>query len=246
VSRRRPRVAAHRGGAALWPENSLRAFAEAIALGCDLIELDVHASADAQVVVIHDPGLERTTTGRGPVAAQPAAALRELRLRGPDGAVTTETVPMLDDVFRLVAGTAAGVLVELKARTEGFERLVLDVVRGAGFAGRANVMCFDAVPLARLRVVAPDVRTTLLVGRERGRRASSAELLGWLRAADAVDLGLQHTLVTADVVAAAHAAGVAVGAWTVDEAADIERLAELGIDLVTTDRPDVALRALGA
>ena len=70
------RLAAHRGGARLWPENSLRAFREALALGVDLLELDVHLSADGEVVVIHDPTLDRTTTGTGPVVDRTAAELR--------------------------------------------------------------------------------------------------------------------------------------------------------------------------
>ena len=64
-----PRIAAHRGGALLWPENSLTAFRSALALGVDLVELDVHLSRDGEVVVIHDPTLERTTSGQGAVRA---------------------------------------------------------------------------------------------------------------------------------------------------------------------------------
>ena len=87
-----PRIAAHRGGAALWPENSLAAFAGALALGVDLLEFDVHQSADGEVVVIHDPTLDRTTEGAGAVCAQPAATLRRLHLRDRDGALTDERV----------------------------------------------------------------------------------------------------------------------------------------------------------
>ena len=61
-----PLFAAHRGGAALWPENSLLAFGNALALGVDYLELDVHLSRDGEVMVIHDATLERTTTGTGP------------------------------------------------------------------------------------------------------------------------------------------------------------------------------------
>ena len=70
---RRPRLAAHRGGAGVWPENSLIAFRSAIALGVDDLELDVHLTADGDLVVIHDRTLERTTSGRGPVNVCPAA-----------------------------------------------------------------------------------------------------------------------------------------------------------------------------
>src|SRR4030095_6396748 len=109
------RIAAHRGGSALWPENSLLAFQSAIALGSDLLELDVHQSRDGVVAVIHDATVERTTDGRGAVAALAAAELRRLRLRGPDGAPTAEHVPTLDEVLAAAAPSHVGLLIEVKA-----------------------------------------------------------------------------------------------------------------------------------
>ena len=95
-------VAAHRGGAALWPENSLLAFRNAIALGVDAIELDLHMTADGEVVVLHDPTLERTTTGSGSLRDLRLADLAPLRLKGPDGAVTSERIPTFAQVLDLV------------------------------------------------------------------------------------------------------------------------------------------------
>src|SRR6202162_952714 len=79
-------LAAPRGGSLLWPENSLLAFRNAVALGVDFIEFDVHLSKDGEVVVIHDPTLERTTTGTGPVKDRTAAELKALRLKDRTGA----------------------------------------------------------------------------------------------------------------------------------------------------------------
>src|SRR5260370_37103972 len=78
------RLAAHRGGARLWPENSLRGFRESLALGADLVELDVHLAADGALAVIHDATLRRTTDRLGRVRTRTAAALRRARLRRPD------------------------------------------------------------------------------------------------------------------------------------------------------------------
>src|SRR3989304_8217888 len=86
-------LAAHRGGAQLWPENSLFAFRNAIALGANFLEFDVHLSRDGQGVVIHDPTLERTTTGTGAVSDRTLAELRTLRLKDRGGKVTTEALP---------------------------------------------------------------------------------------------------------------------------------------------------------
>src|SRR5258705_4348638 len=96
-------LAAHRGGALLWPENSLLAFRNATALGADFIEFDVHLSRDGEVMVIHDATLDRTTTGAGPVRERSAAELKALRLKDRSGAVTAETVPTLDEVVAVAA-----------------------------------------------------------------------------------------------------------------------------------------------
>ena len=95
------RYVAHRGGAAQWPENSLTAFRNAIALGARVLELDVHQTADGVVAVIHDPTLDRTTSGHGPVARATAADLARVRLRGRDGVFTDDHVPTLDEVLAI-------------------------------------------------------------------------------------------------------------------------------------------------
>src|SRR2546422_11533038 len=77
------RLAAHRGGARLWPENSLRAFRESLALGADLVELDVHLTADGALAVIHDATLRRTTDRLGPAGPRTGAQPRPARARGP-------------------------------------------------------------------------------------------------------------------------------------------------------------------
>lgn len=261
-----PRIAAHRGGAALWPENGLAAFAGALALGVDLLELDVHPSADGEVVVIHDSTLERTTEGTGAVRAQTAAALRRLRLRGPGGTLTEERVPLLADVIALAAPAGAALLVEIKGPEwsvrygrgeripdftpgplyDGLEARVLALLDGAGMAGRATIMAFNPAVLARVRAIAPSGRTTLLVGRRGVEQAGAraAATVEWAMHLGVTDLGLEHTLVDDSVVTAARACGLRLGAWTANDEAAIRRLAGLGVDIITTDRPDRALRLL--
>src|SRR5512132_4150501 len=107
-------LAAHRGGAALWPENSLLAFRNAIALGADFIEFDVHPSRDGELVVVHDPTLDRTTSGAGPVKDRTLAELKALRLKDRAGALTAESVPTLDEVVAVAAKGNARMLLEIK------------------------------------------------------------------------------------------------------------------------------------
>jgi glycerophosphoryl diester phosphodiesterase len=262
-------LAAHRGGAALWPENSLLAFREALALGVDLLELDVHLSADGVPVVVHDASLERTTEGTGAVGERPAAELTRLRLRGPDGAITGERLPTLDDVLALVAPTRAGLLVEVKGPVPGVNVLYErdgDEVRiepGPDYPGlvdktvaalhkarvleRSNLMGFSPDVARRARELAPDVATTFLVAAPHVAlvEARPADAIAWARRVGATDVGMQHVLVDAAVMAAARRDGLRVGVWTVNEEPEMRRVIALGVDVLTSDRPDVALRALG-
>src|SRR4029077_5685032 len=129
-----PLFAAHRGGAALWPENSLLAFRNALALGADFLELDVHLSRDGEVMVIHDATLDRTTDGSGPVRERTAAELRALHLKDRGGAPTAEPVPTLDEAVALAATGQRQMLLEIKTddrkrRYPGIEEKVMAGLR---------------------------------------------------------------------------------------------------------------------
>ena len=245
------RIAAHRGGAALWHENSLLAFRSAIVLGSDLLEMDVHLTRDGAVAVIHDATLERTTNGTGPVASLTEAELGRLRLRGRDGTLTDEPVPMFDDVLALAlaAPRPVGLLVEVKeaadgARYDGIEERVLAALGRTGLQAQATVMGFNRDVIVRVRELAPRTRTGLLIERAAVERAGarSEQTVEWATTARATDLGLEYTLADERVVVAARAAGIALGVWTVNEAASIRAMLALGVDIVTSDRPDLAQR----
>ena len=259
-----PRYVAHRGGAAQWPENSLTAFRNAIALGAKILELDVHLTADGEVAVIHDPTLERTSDGRGPIAGCTVADLRRARLRGRDGVLTGDCVPTLADVLALAAPAEVALLVEIKTpgpaaryerrgdrvaavpgpRYEGLERRVLEALQTFGVAERSFIMAFNPAVLAEIRALAPTQPTALLVDRhhveESGARA--VETVGWAQEARATFLGLHHALCDAPVVEAAHRTGISVGVFTVNDEPAMRRLAGYGVDVIISDRADLVAR----
>jgi glycerophosphoryl diester phosphodiesterase len=256
------RYVVHRGGAAQWPENSLLAFRSAIALGAQTLEFDVHATADGDVAVIHDPTLDRTTDAVGPVVARTAAELRRVRLREAGGHLTDECVPTLDDVLALAAPAGVALLVEIKtpgpavsyarvggevrvtpgARYPGLEYQVIERLRRAGVSDRAVIMAFNPAVVAEVRALAPHQLTTLLVDRHHAEsvHASGAEPVAWALAAGASFLGTHHAVCDASTVAAARAAGIMLGVFTVNEERDLRRLAGLGVDVIITDRADLA------
>jgi len=246
------RVAAHRGGAGLWPENSLLGFRQALALGVDALEFDLHLTADGEVVVMHDPTLERTTTAAGRVRDLKLTELAGARLKARDGTVTDEPIPTFAQVLDLASKGSAELLPEIKVdanrqRYDGIEEKVLALVRARGLSARTTIQAFSPETIRRLRELSPAVRTMLLVARgavERDR-ARPAEAVRRARDLGATDLGMNHRLIDADVMAAARADGIRVSAWTVNDEADIRRMIDLGVDMVMSDRPDLAKRLTG-
>jgi len=245
-----PLFAAHRGGALLWAENSLLAFRNALALGADFLELDVHLTRDGEVVVIHDATLERTTTGSGPVRERTLAELGAVRLRDRDGAVLEERIPTLDQVVALAAAEKRQILLEIKTderrrRYPEIEEKVFAVLDRHHFTSFTVVMAFEAATWRRLRQLRPDARAAALYSARMLRAADVTAELEALRQAGVGFVGLDQALVNADVARQARLAGLTLGVWTVNQREAIARFIEQGVGVVITDRPDLAKELLG-
>ena len=232
----RPLVFAHRGGAALAPENTLDAFANGLALGADGIELDVRPSQDGRIIVHHDETLDRTTTLRGPVAAYRAD---ELARAG---------VPELGTVLRQCP--AARVIVEIKVNSPAFGRAVVEELRRCAAVDRACVGAFRHRVLAAVRGAEPALATS--ASREEVRLALYRSWLRWPVTAPAYD-GYQvpersgaTRVVSRRFVADAHRAGLGVQVWTVNDPSTARRLLEWGVDALITDRPDLMVEIVKA
>jgi glycerophosphoryl diester phosphodiesterase len=245
-----PRYAAHRGGALLWPENSMLAFRNALALGADYVELDVHLSRDGEVVVIHDPTLDRTTTGTGPVRERTLAELQALQLKDRSGAIISEPPPTLEQVVTLAAAGKRQMLLEIKVdeqrrRYPGIEEKVFAVLDRHRFTPSAVVMAFEADTWRRVRQLRPDARTGALYSPRTLPAARVESELQALHQAGVSFVGLHQALVSPEVPKQARLAGLTLGVWTVNERDAIERFLGLGASVVITDRPDLAKELLG-
>lgn len=242
------RIVAHRGGAALWPENTMRAFKGAIALGVDAIELDVHPSADGVPMVIHDATLERTGLGRGVVVEQLASFFAE-------GAVDIDDdvrAPRLSEALALIADAPLGVSVELKVnrldqRYPALAERVVTALDDADLLNRAFVHAFDWGYLGELQALAPELALGANVEQQ-----TLARFAGWEALLDAVaalevrDLNADHRLVDDLVLDQARERGLGVTLWTVNDDDAIRRFLDAEIDNLCTDRPDRALELRSA
>lgn len=232
----RPLVLAHRGARERAPENTLEAFAIALAQGADGVELDVHRTADGGLVVHHDA--EAPTLG---VLAH--LTLDEIRAAAPE-------VPTLVEALDVCAGRIVNVEIKNLPSDADFDpseraaELVVGLLQDRARADDVIVSSFNLATIDRVRALDPSVRTAFLIALgldpleavelcvERGHAALHPGV--WLLADDAA----------VRIVDAAHAREVAVSPWTVNDAAEVVRLARAGVDGLITDVPEVALAAL--
>lgn len=245
-----PLVYAHRGGAALRPENTIAAFDHGFACGAEGLEFDVHLASDDVVVIHHDDTLERTTNGRGLVRAHTAAQLAALdagfNFRDGNGTFPFRDqgigVPALRDVLRRYP--SAPLIIELKAGGRALAQQVVHDVRAAGAVGRVAIGSFHADALRAVREYEPTLPTGAT--REETRWALYRSWVGMSIGATPyrefqVPIWSGMTpIVTRRFISAAHRAGVPVKVWTVNDTAQMRRLAAIGVDALITDRPDLA------
>lgn len=247
-----PLLIAHRGGAGLAPENTMTAFRQAVEWwAADILELDVHATRDGEVVVIHDHTVDRTTDGRGPVSGYSLGEIRrldagfrftpgggEFPYRGRD-----VRIPSLAEV--LEAFPELRVNVEIKdARAQ---EPVRELVRELGAEHRVLVAAGKRANRERLR----DYPGATSASEEELRVFFAHHLLHatalYHPPVDAFQMPERHgglQLLSPRFVQEAHAKNVAIHVWTVDDAGDMLRLLRWGVDGIITDRPDRLARVL--
>jgi glycerophosphoryl diester phosphodiesterase len=248
---------AHRGASALAPENTIEAFRLAVEAGAGGLELDVHMTRDGHIVVIHDATVDRTTNGTGAVSEMTLEELRRLDAGhnfSPDGGPTRPyrgrgvRVPTLGEVLREFPGVAVNI--EIKAGTPGIEEKVLGVLREANALGRALVVSTPHDIVKRFRKVSGGHVSTGASRWEIGvfYISSRFRLERLVRPAyDALQVPLRHRglpVVTPRFVRAAHARGVRADAWTINQADEMRRLLDLGVDVIMTDRPGMLAEVL--
>lgn len=252
---------AHRGGAALKPENTLSAFRHALALGADGAELDVQLSADGVVVVHHDYRLNPEFTrkegkwlaGEGPrikdLRADELAAF-ELGVPRPGSDYATAhpilaaepgaRIPSLEDVVRALPKPFL-LLVELKSSTSADSADPIQLA-DATFQVMKNELArtifvgFDWRALARIKSLEPEARCWFTTDKLAG---DAKPVVNFIKAAGADGWFPCHQDVTEETASLARALGLQIGAWTINETAEMQRLLDLNLDVICTDRPDV-------
>ncbi|MEM7115998.1 MAG: glycerophosphodiester phosphodiesterase [Chloroflexota bacterium] len=247
---------AHRGERGHYPENTMLAFDNAVALGVDALEIDVHATADGEIVVIHDPTVNRTTNGHGCVRDMTLAELQLLDAgfhwtndRGRTFPFRGQglTIPTLAEVFE----TYPDLWINIDIKQHDL-RIIFPFVRLAyehNMIDKVMVGSFDDKTIYFLRESCPEMATAASMTEVRRLFLLSKLRLDRLYWGDAEALQIPEKygnmrLITRHFVQAAHRNDMAVHVWTVNKTADMERLLDLGVDGIISDYPKRLLRLL--
>jgi len=225
---------AHRGasGRGLAPENTLAAFEKALDIGVDMLEIDVRVTGDGQLIVLHDPSLDRTTDCEGIV--------RELgieKIRQAD-AGHGERIPILREVFDL-ARHRAPILLEIKS--DFIAELVVQAIAEAQFAEQVVVQSFNPQTVERVKRMAPHLPASLLIGElpTAPSRLRARRLVSQVLEIGANTLSIWHATLTPSLIEEMRKRGVTVWAWTVDEEITMRDLAMMGVQGLVTNYPNV-------
>ncbi len=235
----RPLIFAHRGACRVAPENTLPAFQAAMDLGADGVELDVQYSSDGKLMVFHNPTLEATTDGAGRITSHTCEELRALDAGAKfDAGFAGTRIPTLDEVLDLLRGKLL-VNIELKALTPTTFNMGTDVVaavRAHDMADQVLLSSFNPFALRHAKRAGPGIECGLLLAADLPKWMHWSLTRRWSRA-DALHPDLP--MVDAAYMARARGLGMPVRVWTVNEAADMQRMITLGVDAIISDVPDV-------
>jgi glycerophosphoryl diester phosphodiesterase len=245
-----PVVVAHRGASSTHPENTLPSFEAAIQLGAPVVELDVRLTSDGHPVVMHDADVARTTDGAGLVHE---LSLDQLRGLNAGTRAHPAAVPTLREVLELASGRA-GVAIEIKnlpgdpgyhPDAEPSVGAALDELDRVGFAGPALVLSFNPRSIEAAAEARAGVETGFLTTDALAPEDGLAFVLE--RGHQFLLPGSRGLLARGlDVVERAHAVGVRLGTWTVDDPGTFGRLLDAGVDAVATNDPAMGLAEAAA
>jgi len=222
-------IVGHRGAAGVVPENTLKGFRYAIDLGVDCVECDVHLTRDSHLVVMHDETVDRTTNGSGSIRELDVATIRALDAG--DG----EQVPTLDEVLAVVQGKVQ-LLCELKG--EGVAEATVETVVARGMEGEVVFTSFDMRRIAKVKRLGDHLLTGAILvdpGDEEIKRVVDTGVVG---------IGVYYKNLCLRAVERAMSAGIDIRAWNPDTLREQQAMIALGVNGVSTNRPDILIEYL--
>lgn len=226
---------AHRGASGIAPENTLTAFSKAIEIGVDAIELDLHGTADSEVVVIHDPTLDRTTNMSGLINQTTLANIKQAdsgswfhpQFKG-------ETIPTLEEALACITDKTIAVL-EIKASsiTESVVQKVIEM----SLLTRVVIISFNISDLYTVRTIEPRIPTGWLIGSNNGY-IDPIQLCQKICSVGCSLLNVNTLLITEEFAYEVRRRGISLWTWTVDDIVRMRLMRDIGVQGITSNHPD--------
>ena len=226
---------AHRGASGRAPENTLAAFKSAIEFGVDAVELDLHGTADGEIVVIHDSTLDRTTDLHGCINETTLETIQSADAGGWfDAEFSGESVPTLTEALACIRKEAIAVL-EIKDPL--IAEAVVAKIHETETLDAAVVISFHTRVLQTIRTLEPHIATGWLIGRH-NKHVSPIELCRQLGELGSSLLNVNHELITAEFAYEIRRRGIALWCWTVDDIARMGEMQAFGVQGITSNYPE--------
>jgi len=250
-------IMAHRGGQGLWPANTLFAFEQAVALGADILELDIQNTSDGMLVVRHDPTVDSTTNGYGLINSMSLGEIKKLDAGyrwTADGGETFPyrnkniTIPTLEEVLQTLPG--ARLNIDIKPQDPDVVAPFCQLLAKYGKLDQVLVGSFHDDQLSSFRRICQGVLTAAGPWEVRLFYGLNKLGLGSISPLKAAAFQIPEYsgnihVVDQRFIRGAHARGVQVHIWTVNKTDDMERLIDWGVDGLITDYPDRLMALLG-
>lgn len=226
---------AHRGASGNAPENTLSAFKKALEIGVDAVELDLHGTADGEIVVIHDATLDRTTDLQGHINETTLETIRGADAGGWfDTEFAGEPVPTLTEALACIGKETIAVL-EIKDPLIG--EAVVAKIRESEALGTVVVISFHTTVLQTIRSLEPRIATGWLIGGS-NKRVSPIALCQQLGELGSSLLNINHALITGEFAYEIHRRGIALWCWTVDDLVRMQEMRTFGVQGITSNYPE--------
>jgi glycerophosphoryl diester phosphodiesterase len=231
-------ITGHRGAGGLAQENTLSAIRKGLEMKCARIEIDVHQTADGEIMVMHDETIDRMTNGKGRIRNMTYDEIRKYFIKPFRGDTLQEKIPLLEDAIRVVNGKAV-LLIELKEGNNvypGIERKVIQLIRKHKAESWCMIHSFKEKILDTVHAMAPEIPLHQLL------------LTGMFNTPSADDyvteVSVYNRLLTKSFIEKVHKAGKKVNVWTVNNRDEMMYFMKIGVDGIITDFPDLANEVL--
>lgn len=241
----KPKIITHRGANRYAPQNTLPAFREAVAIGTDGFETDVHMTRDGEIILCHNYTIDETSTGKGAIADMTLEQLKRYDYGSYYSKKFEGTeIPTLDEFLSFVETTDISVLnIEIKPPKQNETAIVketIKIVKQHGLEEKLLISSFSPKLLVEAKKIDSKIQTGFLYS----PKSPTTPTMFWRAVKYAQSLGCDalhpyYLFVTEKYVEEAHEAGIMVNPWTVNLPEGIDKMLKLGVDNIITDLPDV-------